>query len=46
MKNFFKKLKKAILDSLDKIAKDSEKELGSGKLDCCNLNKKDVNPRR
>lgn len=35
----FKRLKKAINDFLEKLAKENEKSFGKGTLDCCQLNK-------
>lgn len=37
----WKRFKKAINDFLEKMAKENEKNLGNGKLDCCQLNTKD-----
>ena len=40
MKNFLKNLKEKINNYLEKMAEANKKSYGSGKLDCCDLNKK------
>lgn len=35
----FKKIKQAINRYLEELAKENQKSFGSGRMDCCNLNK-------
>lgn len=37
-----KKIKKAINNLLLSMAKQNEEEFGKGRMDCCNLNKKNI----
>lgn len=41
MRRIWKKFKRKINDTLEKMAQENQKTYGSGRLDCCNLNKKD-----
>lgn len=36
----FKRLKKKVNDFINKMAKETQKEFGDGKLDCCKLPEK------
>jgi hypothetical protein len=38
--NIWKRMKKAMNEFLEKMARDNEKAFGQGKLDCCQLNSK------
>ncbi|MFZ5987779.1 MAG: LDCC motif putative metal-binding protein [Bacillota bacterium] len=41
MVKFWARLKAAVQNYLEKMAKENEKAFGNGKLDCCSLNKPD-----
>lgn len=42
----FKRIKRSINKFLQEIAEENKKEFGSGKLDCCNLNKVKTESRK
>jgi len=46
MPSIWKKVKRAINDFLVKLAQENQKSYGSGRLDCCNLNKNDNASKR
>lgn len=45
MKNYWNKFKKKINRFLENLAEENKKTFGSGKLDCCQLNKDTKNTK-
>lgn len=45
MKNFWERLKEKVCRWLERMGEENEKSFGTGRLDCCQLNK-NTNPKR
>lgn len=42
----FKKLKKVIKNFLEDMAKENQESFGTGKIDCCDLNRRNSNTKK
>lgn len=40
-----RRLKKAMIDFLERLAKENEKSFGKGTIDCCQLNRQNSNKK-